>query len=114
MPAGKGIALGCGLYHRLDIFLFLWQIVLMVEKKCLICGKIFYIKEFHAKKGWGKYCSIKCHANGQIKGKWVECNYCGKKIWRTPPVILKGQKTRIFIVQLIVIVLGKTRMSGMV
>jgi len=68
----------------------------MVKKKCLICGKTFYIKNFHAKKGWGKYCSIKCHAKGQIKGKWVECDHCGKKVWRTPKDFKRSKNNKFF------------------
>ena len=68
----------------------------MVKKKCLICGKSILIKKFHAKKGWGKYCSIKCHAKGQLKGKWVECDNCGKQIWRTPRDFRKSREKRFF------------------
>ena len=68
----------------------------MIQKKCLICGKKFFIKKFHAKKGWGKYCSIKCHAKAQIKGKWLQCDYCGKKIWRTPRDFRKSRSKRFF------------------
>jgi len=68
----------------------------MVKKKCLICGKEFFAKEFHVKKGWGKYCSIKCHSEGQKKGKWLACDYCGKKIYRTPRDFRKSKSKRFF------------------
>lgn len=68
----------------------------MVKRKCRICGKEFYIKEFHAKKGWGKFCSIKCRTKGQIKGKWVECDYCGKRIWRTPKDFRRSERKKFF------------------
>ena len=29
--------------------------------KCLICKVEFYVKRVHLLKGWGKYCSTKCH-----------------------------------------------------
>lgn len=56
----------------------------MVEKKCKICGKVFFIKNFHAKKGWGKFCSTECRTRGQYNGTWVRCASCGKEIYRTP------------------------------
>lgn len=68
----------------------------MLRKKCKICGKEFYVKEFHAKKGWGKCCSIKCRSKAQIKGKWVECSNCGKKIWRTPKDFRRSRNKKFF------------------
>jgi hypothetical protein len=68
----------------------------MIERKCLICGKLFLIKKFHAKKGWGKYCSIKCRSKGQKNGKLVGCSYCGKKIYRTPRDFRKSRSERFF------------------
>lgn len=68
----------------------------MVKRKCKICNKEFYIKEFHAKKGWGKYCSIKCRSKGQEKGKWVKCDNCGKEIYRTPRDFKKSKNKRFF------------------
>ena len=66
----------------------------MIKKKCRVCGKLISIKPFHAKKGWGKYCSIKCHAKAQIKGKWVECDQCGKRVWRTPKDFKRSKNNR--------------------
>lgn len=68
----------------------------MVEKKCRVCGKTFFTKEFHAKKGWGKFCSIKCRTKGQIKGKWLKCDYCGKPVWRTPKDFKRSKRNRFF------------------
>ncbi|MCX5703080.1 MAG: HNH endonuclease, partial [Candidatus Omnitrophica bacterium] len=68
----------------------------MPNKKCKICGREFYVKPFHAKKGWGKYCSIKCRTKAQFKGKWVECAYCGKKIWRTPKDFKRSKRNKFF------------------
>ncbi len=67
----------------------------MLKRKCLICKKKFYIKEFHAKKGWGKFCSVKCRTKGQLKGEWFKCGICGKKIWRTPKDI-KRVESKVF------------------
>jgi len=68
----------------------------MVKKKCRVCGKIFWIKRCHAKLGWGKYCSKKCQFKVQIKGKWVECSYCGKKIWRVPKDFKRSKSKKFF------------------
>lgn len=59
---------------------------------CKICGKKFYAKPNWLKRGWGKYCSRKCQYKGQLKGKFVYCDQCGKKIWR-PPAQLKHSKS---------------------
>jgi len=68
----------------------------MPIQKCKICGKGFYTKPFHMKKGWGKYCSIGCRTEAQFKGKWVECDYCGKRIWRTPRDFRKSESKKFF------------------
>jgi len=68
----------------------------MIKKKCMVCGKAISIKEYHVKKGWGKYCSKKCQAKEQIKGKWLECDYCGKKIWRTPKDFTRSKSGKFF------------------
>lgn len=68
----------------------------MVIKKCLVCGKTLRIKPSHAKKGWGKYCSKKCQAVMQVKGKWLECDYCRKKIWRTPVDLRRSNSKKFF------------------
>jgi hypothetical protein len=68
----------------------------MVKRLCSICGKEFFVKEFHAKKGWGKFCSIACRSKGQVKGIWTECDYCGKKIYRTPRDFRKSQSKKFF------------------
>jgi len=66
------------------------------NQKCKICGREFYVKPFHAKKGWGKYCSIKCRSKAQFNGKWVKCVNCGKKIYRTPRDYRKSKSKRFF------------------
>lgn len=68
----------------------------MVEKKCRVCGKKILIKKYHAKKGWGKYCSKKCQAKTQFNGKWLECGYCGKRIYRTPRDFKKSKSKKFF------------------
>jgi len=68
----------------------------MIKKQCFICGKDIYIKKYHAKKGWGKYCSKKCQFKGQEKGKWVECDYCGEKIYRRPKDFQRSRSKKFF------------------
>ena len=68
----------------------------MVKRKCLVCGKEIWTKKSNVKRGWAKYCSKKCQAKAQIKGKWVECDYCGKKIYRTPKDFRRSKSKKFF------------------
>ena len=68
----------------------------MVKRKCIVCGKVICIKESHVKKGWGKYCSKKCQGKAQINGKWVECDYCRKEIYRTPKDFKRSKSKKFF------------------
>ncbi|MCK9554281.1 HNH endonuclease [bacterium] len=68
----------------------------MLEKKCIVCGKKIFIKNYHAKKGWGKYCSKKCQGKSQINGKLLNCDYCGKKIYRTPKDFARSKSKKFF------------------
>jgi hypothetical protein len=43
-----------------------------MERKCLRCGKIFYVKPWAIKEGRGKYCSFRCR-NHQIERKCIIC-----------------------------------------
>lgn len=56
----------------------------MAEVKCKICGKKFYAKPSHIKRGWGLYCSRKCQHKSLLKGKFVKCAVCGKETWKIP------------------------------
>ena len=68
----------------------------MLARKCRICGKLLWIKKSHVARGWGKYCSKKCQAKSQVKGKWVKCDYCGKDIWRTPKDFSRSASKKFF------------------
>ena len=68
----------------------------MPDRKCKICNKGFYTKPYHVKKGWGKYCSVKCRTKAQFKGRWVECSSCGKKVWRTPKDFKRSVRNKFF------------------
>jgi len=82
--AQPGRALDCAIVNQFDIMPFAGYNRNMIEKKCLICGKIIRIKKSHANKGWGKYCSIMCRSKGQRIGTWVKCSSCNKLIYRRP------------------------------
>ncbi len=64
--------------------------------KCQICKKEFYAKPHHLKIGWGKFCSIKCKTAAQLKKKIFQCNYCKKKIFKTPTDIKKSFSKKFF------------------
>jgi endogenous inhibitor of DNA gyrase (YacG/DUF329 family) len=53
----------------------------MPQVNCKICGKEFYVKPSHQRHGWGKYCSRECQHKGQLKGEFISCAICQKKIW---------------------------------
>lgn len=62
---------------------------------CKLCGKKFYAKPSHLKRGWGKYCSQKCQYKGYRTGSFVKCDTCGKEIYRTKKE-LRCSKSKIF------------------
>lgn len=68
----------------------------MPTVSCKICGNEFYAKPSHLKRGWGKYCSKKCQYKALIRGKFVNCYQCGKKIWRTPKDSRKSKSKNFF------------------
>ncbi len=64
--------------------------------ECKTCHKKFYIKPSYQKLGWGKYCSKKCKDEGQKKGRFVSCSYCGKKIYRNFSKLHRESKTKTY------------------
>jgi len=68
----------------------------MALTKCNICQKEFYIKPSHLKRGWGKYCSIKCRATAQFRGKDVKCFICLKTVYRSPKSLTKAKSGKYF------------------
>ncbi len=60
---------------------------------CQICGEEFYIRPNHLIRGWGKYCSKKCQAQSQLKGKVVSCFICNKEVYK-PLRELNGSKSK--------------------
>ena len=51
---------------------------------CRICGTKFYAKPSHLLLGWGRFCSRKCQAKSQLKGQFVSCFVCSKRVWKMP------------------------------
>ncbi len=66
------------------------------NRKCRICGKEFYVKAYFVKHGWGQYCSRECQHKAYLKGKFVYCEICGKKVWRTPMEIVHSKSGKFF------------------
>ena len=60
---------------------------------CRWCNKKFYSKPNWIKLGWGKYCSVKCRALSQQRGKMVVCFTCKKESYKSPKA-LTGSKSR--------------------
>lgn len=67
----------------------------MPTVKCKICNKEFYAKPNWLKKGWGKYCSLKCTYKDREKGKIIKCHICGKNAYKSPKA-LKGSRSKKF------------------
>lgn len=68
----------------------------MPEVKCQKCKKVFYAKPNWLKKGWGKYCSLKCSWKSQLKGKYFNCEVCKKKVWRMPSKFEHSKSGKVF------------------
>jgi len=56
----------------------------MLIISCKVCGKKFRPNIWHFQRGWSRCCSKKCRDESLKKGKFVNCDICKKKIWRTP------------------------------
>lgn len=63
---------------------------------CKICKKSFYAKPNHLRRGWGIFCSAKCQYKSYLKGKLVNCEICGKKVWRQPSKIEHSKSKKFF------------------
>jgi hypothetical protein len=62
---------------------------------CKQCEKVFSVKPFWIKKGFGKYCSAACQHLGMRKGKDVSCATCGKTAYKKLKA-LRGSKSGLF------------------
>ena len=63
---------------------------------CKKCKKEFYAKPNWLEKGWGKYCSAKCQHDAQLKGKFVECYICKKRVWKAPKALKHSKSGKYF------------------
>jgi len=74
-----------------------------VKRKCVICGKIFYVRRDAVKKGFGNFCSRRCtyvHIQRSLSGKnsphWCrikcKCKTCGKILYIIPSRIKRSRK----------------------
>ncbi len=68
----------------------------MIQKYCNTCENKFYAKPSHVKRGWGKYCSRKCHHQGMRVGKIVQCFTCNKDIHRNSNRIKRSKSKKYF------------------
>lgn len=68
----------------------------MVIVRCGICAKEIYVKPSHQKRGWGKFCSIKCRTESQFKGKNVNCFICGKQAYRSRKDLKSSKSGKFF------------------
>ena len=68
----------------------------MEKRKCIVCTKEILVKKSHIRRGWGKYCSKKCQYKAQRNGRWVGCDYCGKRIYRTPKDFGRSKSGKFF------------------
>lgn len=55
-----------------------------IERICKTCGKIFFVKPYIAKKGFGLFCSRKCMGIFYENKIETACATCGKMFFRKP------------------------------
>ena len=63
---------------------------------CIICATQKYAKPNWLKKGWGKYCSLKCRYKGQKKGKYIACFICQKETYKTLKALTRSKSNKFF------------------
>jgi hypothetical protein len=63
---------------------------------CRRCGREFHVKPSWLKKGFGVYCSRKCHHQASRKGKTVLCHNCGAESYRQPKELHKSKSGKFF------------------
>ena len=68
----------------------------MIMVSCKICRKSFKAKPWHLQQGWSKCCSKKCRDEALKKGKFVNCDTCRKRIWRTPKKVKRSKSGKFF------------------
>lgn len=68
----------------------------MPDVKCKVCKKQFYVKPYHIKLGYGKYCSKDCQNQGQRTGRFIICETCGKEDWKMQKQIRHSKSKKFF------------------
>lgn len=68
----------------------------MPQVSCRICKHKFFVKPCHIRLGYGKYCSRACQSRGQLRGKSVVCDSCGKTVWRMPKDLKHSKSGKFF------------------
>jgi hypothetical protein len=66
------------------------------NRSCKLCRARFYAKPNWIKRGYGKYCSSACQHEAQKTGKYIFCDSCGKKTWKTKREIRKAKTKTYF------------------
>lgn len=68
----------------------------MLNRRCRICQAKFHAKPWHIKRGWARFCSLRCKNEGQKNGRYVSCATCNKKIYREQNELKRVTKTKRF------------------
>ena len=68
----------------------------MLKVNCKTCQVLFNVKPSWVKRGYGKYCSLKCKYEGTRKGKIVICNICGIETYKPPKEIKRSKSGKFF------------------
>ena len=67
----------------------------MLNRKCKICSKDFYVRRSLSRRGWGQCCSKECRDKSLRTGKFVKCAYCGNaRVYKTPARLKRDSKTK--------------------
>lgn len=64
--------------------------------KCKICRADFYAKPNWIKRGWGKYCSRKCHHESNKKGRMASCFICRKQTYKSQKELRASKSKKYF------------------
>lgn len=64
--------------------------------ECKVCGNPFYAKPNWIRRGWGKFCSTKCHHETLKSGKVVSCFICNREVYRAPRYLKKSKSQKYF------------------
>lgn len=68
----------------------------MPKVNCKVCDQSFYTKPFLLKRGWGLYCSRKCHYLSMKIGHKIKCEICNKFVYRSLGKIKNSKSGKFF------------------